>query len=351
MKWMGKADSPLNMRLRMSLQQWRWLLQFLRACNNQTNKMNGDHILRLSLLSRQVMQAWRDEDNLADFHWRRSGKLIIHRREYDFNKAAKGIDPQYQQALNAEACLQLEPALKHISPSLQGGIYSPGDETADCHQFCLALLDKLNASSDFSLLTQCEVRRLNKRGGRISSLETSQGTLTGDEYVVAAGNGSGSLLGHLGVRVPLCALKGYSLTLPYPEKAGIAPDISVTDYGHKIVYARLGQQLRIAAMVDIGYDGDELRECRIQALKNIVARSFPELEGLDEAEVWTGMRPSTPAGPPMLGRAGYPNLWMNLGQGSLGFTLAAGSAVVLGALIDNQMPDISLEGLTWKQTA
>lgn len=164
MKWMGKADSPLNMRLRMSLQQWRWLLQFLRACNNQTNKMNGDHILRLSLLSRQVMQAWRDEDNLADFHWQRSGKLIIHRREYDFNKAAKGIDPQYQQALNAEACLQLEPALKHISPSLQGGIYSPGDETADCHQFCLALLDKLNASSDFSLLTQCEVRRLHKRG-------------------------------------------------------------------------------------------------------------------------------------------------------------------------------------------
>ena len=127
------------------------------------------------------------------------------------------------------------------------------------------------------------MRRLHKRGGRISSLETSQGTLTGDEYVVAAGNGSGSLLGHLGVRVPLCALKGYSLTLPYPEKAGIAPDISVTDYGHKIVYARLGQQLRIAAMVDIGYDGDELRECRIQALKNIVARSFPELEGLDEA--------------------------------------------------------------------
>ncbi|MCS5948544.1 hypothetical protein LNP05_20185 [Klebsiella pneumoniae subsp. pneumoniae] len=79
--------------------------------------------------------------------------------------------------------------------------------------------------------------------------------------------------------MPLCALKGYSLTLPYPEKAGIAPDISVTDYGHKIVYARLGQQLRIAAMVDIGYDGDELRESRIQALKNIVARSFPELEG------------------------------------------------------------------------
>jgi D-amino-acid dehydrogenase len=128
-----------------------------------------------------------------------AAKLIIHRREYDFTKAARGIDPQYQQALNAEACLQLEPALKHISPSLQGGIYSPGDETADCHQFCLALLDKLNASSDFSLLTQCEVLRLNKRGGRISAWRPV-GTLTGDEYVVAAGNGSGPLLGIWGSR-------------------------------------------------------------------------------------------------------------------------------------------------------
>ena len=348
---MGKADSPLNMRLQMSFQQWRWLLQFLRACNSQSNKINGDHILRLSLLSRQVMQSWLDEDNLADFHWRRSGKLIIHRREYDFHKAAKGINPQYQHALSAEACLQLEPALKHISQSLQGGIYSPGDETADCHTFCLALLDKLNASSNFSLLTHCEVLRLNKRDGRISSLETSRGTITGDDYVVAAGNGSGPLLGHLGVRVPLCALKGYSLTLPYPKEAGIAPDISVTDYGHKIVYARLGDRLRIAAMVDIGYDGEEIRDSRVQALKNIVANSFPDLQGLDEAEAWTGMRPSTPAGPPMLGRAGYQNLWMNLGQGSLGFTLAAGSAVILGALLDGEAPAISLDGLTWKQSA
>ncbi|MCP6519607.1 FAD-dependent oxidoreductase, partial [Klebsiella pneumoniae] len=76
------------------------------------------------------------------------------------------------------------------------------------------------------------------------------------------------------------------------------------------------------------YDGEELCVGRIQALKNIVARSFPEPERLDEAELWTGMRPSTPAGPPLLGRSVYPNLWMTLCQGILGFTLAAGSAVV-----------------------
>ncbi|HFZ8993054.1 TPA: D-amino acid dehydrogenase [Citrobacter freundii] len=351
LKWMGKADSPLNMRLRMSFSQWRWLLQFLLACNSQTNKINGDHILRLSLLSRQVMQSWLEEDNLRDFHWRRSGKLIIHRREYDLNKAAKGIDPQFQQLLNAGQCVELEPALKHIRSTLQGGIYSPGDETADCRLFCQALLEKLLASENFSLLTDCEVLHLRKQGERIIAAETNQGVINGAEYVVAAGNGSLPLLADTGIRIPLCALKGYSLTLPYPEKAGIAPDISVTDYAHKIVYAHLGDRLRIAAMVDIGYDGDALRAGRIQALKKTVARTFPELQGIEEAETWAGMRPSTPAGPPLLGRARYQNLWMNLGQGSLGFTLAAGSAVVLGALLSGKNPAISLEGLTWRKTA
>ena len=94
-----------------------------------------------------------------------------------------------------------------------------------------------------------------------------------------------------------------------------------------------------------------MRPERIDALKQIVANSFPQLQGIDDAELWTGMRPSTPAGPPLLGRANYQNLWMNLGQGSLGFTLAAGSAVVLGALLSDEDPAISLDGLTWSQSA
>jgi D-amino-acid dehydrogenase len=347
-KWMGKADSPLNLRLRMSPDQWCWLLQFLRACRRQTNKINGAHILRLALLSRQIMQEWRDEDNLSDFDWRRSGKLIIHRQDDSLNKAVQGIDPQFQQHLSHDDCIKLEPALAHIGKQIRGGIYSPEDETADCYKFCQALLEKLTHSANFTLTTRCEVQGMKRQGERIRALETSQGTIGGDEFVVAAGNGSGPLLGNAGIRVPLCGLKGYSLTLPYPQRPGLAPDVSVTDYGHKVVYARLGDRLRIAAMVDIGYDGDEIRPARIQALKRIVATSFPDLQGLDQAEIWTGMRPSTPAGPPMLGRAGYQNLWMNLGQGSLGFTLAAASATVLGSLIHGEAPSISVQGLTWE---
>ncbi len=94
----------------------------------------------------------------------------------------------------------------------------------------------------------------------------------------------------------------------------------MTDYGHKIVYARPGDRLRIAAMVDIGYDGEEIRDSRVQALKKISSRTAsPICRGWMRLKPRTGMRPSTPAGPPMLGRAGYQNLWMNLGRGSLGF--------------------------------
>lgn len=351
MKWMGKADSPLNMRLKMSADQWRWLLQFLRVCNSQTNKLNGDHILRLSLLSRQVMQEWLTADNLHDFHWRRSGKLIVHRRTYDFNKAAKGISPQYQQALNADECIQLEPALKYIHPSLQGGIYSPGDETADCQKFCQALLEKLHASASFTLTSDCEVLRLNKKGARIVLSIPVRERWSADEYIVAGRKRQRPPAGRY--RYSRAAVRSERLQpdAPLPHKAGLAPDISVTDYGHKVVYARLGDRLRIAAMVDIGYDGDELRPERIQALKRSSPAASPELQGVEDAEAWCGMRPSTPAGPPLLGRAGYQNLWMNLGQGSLGFTLAAGSAVVLGALLNGASPAISLEGLTWEHSA
>lgn len=351
LRWMGKSDSPLNMQLQMSVAQWRWLWRFLRACNSKTNKLNGSHILRLSLLSKQVMERWREKDELGDFSWRRSGKLIIHRQAADFTKAAKAIDSRYQQSLDADACLALEPSLRHIHPDLRGGIYSPGDETADCAQFCDALFGKLSGCPDFEFVPECEVTGFRTRSGRIEALRSRQGEIGSDEFVVAAGNGSSPLLAQMGVPVSLCALKGYSLTLPYPPAPGIAPDVSVTDYAHKVVYARLADRLRIAAMVDIGYDSEGLRPERIEALKRIVRQSFPDLDGVESAECWSGMRPSTPAGPPLIGRTTCPNLWMNIGQGSLGFTLAAGSAAVLGALIDETPPAISLEGLTWKKIA
>lgn len=344
LKWLGQSDSPLNLHLRCSIEQWQWLIKFTLACNQKTNKINGANILRLSLLSQSILKDWRENDQLADFCWKKSGKMIIHRNQADFNKAASKIDPEFQRVLTPDEIIEQENSLKHIFADLKGAIYAPDDETADAYLYCVSLLNKLQQSNLFTLMTSTEVTKVNGID-RIHSITTTQGEIDVEEIVIASGNGVTQLLSPLDINLPIYPLKGYSLTLPFPAENGIVPKASVTDYGHKIVYAKLGDRLRVAAMVDIGYD-DAIRPNRITALKNTIQSTFPKLQGLDDAEAWAGLRPSTPKGPPILGKTRYQNLWLNVGHGSLGFTLAAGSAAVLSAMLCQQESPIDLSGLS-----
>ena len=346
LRWMGKNNSPLNLRVEPSLQQWSWLAQFTLACNRATNKINGTHLLRLSLLSQEIMNTWRNNGDLADFAWEKSGKLIIHRDKKSFNKASETVDKQFQKILNTNEVIELEPSLKNIQSQLVGAIYAPDDESADCYLFCKNILQYLSTQPQFNLYLQHSVQSFIKQDNRITGVVTHQGTLIADDVIVCAGNGSREILKPLGINVPILGLKGYSLSVDYPKTEHIVPKVNVTDYGNKIVYAKLNDQLRIAAMVDIGYDKFGLRENRIAALKHIIKKTFPDLPKVDNAESWCGLRPSTPKGPPILGKTPYHNLWLNIGHGSLGFTLAAGSAVIISQLITEQKSPISLSGLT-----
>jgi D-amino-acid dehydrogenase len=290
------------------------------------------------------MQKWREE--IDDFCWAKSGKLIIHRDIKTFEKAALGIDPAVQRALTSEETIALEPSLKGIGSSIVGSIYTPDDETADCYKFCLSLYKELEKNSDFNCLYEHEVTDLFHINNKITSIKTTKGNIEADEFVVAAGNGSSRIFNKVGISTPIYPLKGYSLTLPFPIKPNIVPAMSVTDYANKIVYAKLGDQLRVAAMVDIGYQDVFIRKERINAMKETIRKTFPDLSGLDRAEEWSGLRPSTPKGPPILGSTKFANLWANVGQGSLGFTLAAGSAMVITGLISHSKSPIDLDGLT-----
>ena len=348
LKWVGRADSPLNMRIRCSPSQWRWLLQFTLACSQKTNRLNGNHILRLSLLSQATLHNWMQKDQLSGYHWHRSGKMIIHRQQRDFEYAAHKVDPSVQKVLSPSESIDIEPSLIHIQSQLVGAIYAPNDETADAHQYCLALLDKLQKSSRFTFIKGTHVKTILTDKQKITQIITSQGDFKVDQLIIAAGNGATTLLNPLGIHLPIYPLKGYSLTLPFPQEPAVVPSISVTDYGHKTVYAKLGDRLRIAAMVDIGYENEGIRPERIQALKKIIQSTFPKLRHLDQAEAWSGLRPSTPKGPPILGKTPFKNLWLNVGHGSLGFTLAAGSAEVLAHLILQNESPIDLTGLTYQ---
>ena len=342
MGWMLRGDSPLKLRPRMDPAQWRWLASFMAACRGSVNQRNGAHLLRLALLSQATLQQWREDDQLDGFAWQRNGKLVAFREPAHFDKARKKvIHSSFQQALSASECASLEPGLQ--GSAFVGGIYTPSEEVGDCHAFCQQLVARLQASGRCTFMLGKTVTRLRHANGEVQAVEMGDEVLAVDQLVLAAGHNSPALR-LPGMNLPLYPLKGYSLTLALadPQKA---PQVSITDYDRKIVYARIGEQLRIAAMVDIvGFD-PALDPKRLAQMRKLASSTFPDAGNYHDAIEWAGMRPATPSGVPILGASGYRNLWLNLGHGALGFTLACGSGRLLSELIAHRKTSIDLQGL------
>ena len=341
--WMLRGDSPLKLRPRFDPAQWRWMASFLGACRSSVNRANAAHLLRLALFSQSTLQTWREADALEGFHWRRNGKLVTFRSTASFEHARQKLaDPQQQQVLSPAECARLDPAL--ADAPFVGAIYTPDEEVGDCHGFCQQLAARLRASGRCEFRLGQAVTGIRQANGVVSAIELGDEVLPVEHLVIAAGHRS-PLLALPGVHLPLYPLKGYSLTVPIGAQHR-APDLSITDYDRKIVYARIGEQLRVAAMVDIvGFD-PALDPKRLALIKRQARDTFANAGDYEQAIEWAGMRPATPSGVPLLGATGYCNLWLNLGHGALGFTLACGSAQLLSELIGQRRPSIDLQGFT-----
>lgn len=348
LSWMLQGSSaPLRFHPRLDPTQWRWCFEFLMACRSSVNRRNGMHLLRLSLFSQNVLTQWREEYGLDGFAWRRNGKLVVYRDAKNFAAAAAKTGSEGLRILNVDGCVALEPALATVAGKLAGGIFSDTDEAADCYLFCLALEQRLIASGLYRRL-QRRVNGFQRKGDRITALQFANAEhFTADDYVLATGNTSDRLAAQLGIRLPLYPLKGYSLTLPFTSNVGV-PETSVTDFDNKVVYARLGQQFRVAAMVDIGIRNTHPDPERIAALCRLCEEAFPDAGDYHQARGWAGLRPSTPQGPPILGPSPFKNFWLNTGHGSLGFTLASACGQIVSDLIAGRPAPIRLEGLTLK---
>lgn len=343
-KWLLNPSSPLRFRPRLDPHQWCWLAAFLQASNSRTARASTQALLQLSYLSRDTLHAWMQETPI-DFHHRRNGKLIAYRHPNLLEKARRQVEHQAahgsnQRILNRQEAVETEPALAHLGDKLAGCVYTPSEEVGDCYLLTQGLFQQVQAHPSASVRTQARVARLQIRQNRITGAQLQDGeVIEADQFIVANGLQGYELLKTLGMRVPLYGLKGYSLSIPLPPEENIepatpiAPSISVTDYERRIVYARLGQQLRIAAMVDMGDGSAAINPGRIRHLKAEVKKAFPAL-AVEQAQAWAGERPTTPDGRPIISRSQrFDNLWLNLGHGALGFTLACGSAVLLHALM------------------
>ncbi|WP_231873662.1 FAD-dependent oxidoreductase [Acetobacter tropicalis] len=334
LSWMFRAESPISLKLRLDWHQWRWLADFLLACNARTNRNNTARLLKLALRGQQALNQWRQE-GLDDFLWRKPGKLVVYRNAHKFSKAAKTVsNPQQEQVLSPAECARVEPAFAGLAPMLAGGIFSPDDEVADCYLFCQSLLKALQKSKDFHHVKGNATLEANGADRcRVLLNGIPQQT---DVVVLAAGLSSRAMAYPLGINLPLYGLKGYSLTVG--ADPAVLPDVSVTDYDNRVVYARLGQRLRIAAMVDIGALDASLDPRRITSLKRLAEETLPAAGPYSSAATWAGMRPATPTGVPLVGQTQWRNLLLNVGHGALGFTLSGGSALTIRDLVEGMQP-------------
>ncbi len=357
--WLLSPTSPIRFRPQADPAQWRWCLQFLAACTRTRSTESTRHLLRLGHASRRLMRDLLTQEPALDFGHSDSGKLVIYRNAASLDSARRQLELQNrlsgdqdtrQQVLDSAACVATEPALERIRGKIVGGVQTPSEETADCHRFSVGLLERIRAASPGNLcLFDTVIHRLRVRHGEMVGVDTSQGLLEADAYVLATGCDTPRLARPLGLSLPIYPLKGYSLTAPIAEPDA-APTISVTDFQRKIVYARIDGQLRVAGIADItGYD--RAIEPRRLALLVTEARAvFPDAVDYRQLEGWAGLRPATPSGRPILGPGGYRKLWLNVGHGALGFTLSLASGRAVADLIGGKQPFVALDGLTLART-
>jgi D-amino-acid dehydrogenase len=342
-QWLFQENGPLRFRPEFDLRQWRWLGSFLANCRADLNRKTTNKLLELGELSRQAMARLEMTIPLDEFEWRDAGKLVVHRSPKSFDKARARAGSG--QVWSAAECAAREPALAAAEHMLAGGIYNSGEAVADCHAFCTALARRLHEHPRFEGIVHGEAHRIALDGGKVAGLETSAGFLKADAYVLAAGIQSRTLAASAGIELPLYPLKGYSLTAPI--RAGdVAPQISVTDFERKVLYARIGDKLRVAAMVDMVGEDLSLDQERVAGLTRQVRETMPRAADYDRITPWAGLRPATPNSAPIIGGTRYPNLWLNLGHGPLGFTFACGTATVLADLMQGKAAPFALDGLT-----
>ena len=330
--------SPLKLRLQWDPHQWRWGLEFLRACNRQTSERSTAQLLALAALSRHRLEAMLQAEPMAcDFS--ATGKLVLYDTAAGLAAAQRQMDLQrtwgsQQQAVSTQRCVEIEPALQHYQAHIAGAIYTPSECAADCLMVCQGLQAVL-AARGVRFVLGTTVRGFVRQGSRITAVDTSAGTIEAQQFVLALGSGSHQVARTLGFSLPVYPLKGYSVTLDTSPAPSAAPRVNVTDAARKVVFARIGQRLRVAGMAElVGHDA-RIPAARIHTLRDATRAVFPGCNQGGDLHAWTGMRPATPTGLPVVGRwAGAPdNLLLNTGHGSLGFTLAFGTAAQVAELL------------------
>ncbi len=345
LKWLGRADAPLRWKPSLDWRQWRWLVSFLRRCTQSAYDAGVARNVRLGQLSLVELRALRDELGL-DYGQEMRGILKVVKTQTDLDELRAKL-PKLEalhvnaRILTADQCVELEPALADAvaAGEICGGLHYEDDESGDAHLFAEKIADAAKAhGADFRF--GVAVEGFVTAGDQITGLRTSEGEVTAEHVVLCLGTGSVPLAAQLGIRLPVYPVKGYSVSVPIDGRNG-APKVSITDEERRIVVSRLGNTLRAAGMAELAGSDKRIEPRRAEAVLRELRDLFPGGGDMARAEFWTGLRPMTPDGAPLLGPAGkWRNLTLNTGHGTYGWTMACASARIVADLVDGRRPPL-----------
>ena len=348
LKWLFMRYSPLVLRPRPDPRMLQWILATLRNCTSARYARNKSRMVRLAAHSREMLIKLRGDTGIQ-YDQRMRGTVQLFRTQRQLDGTAKDVavlraDGVPFEILDRQGAIAAEPGLAYADEPFVGALRLPDDETGDCFKFTNALADIAAAQGvEFRFGTTVEAIEIG--AGRVVAVRTNGGAVVADAYVVALGSYSPALVRPLGIRLPVYPVKGYSITAPVIREE-CAPVSTLMDETYKVAITRLGDRVRVGGMAELSGFSTTLPESRRATLVRSVGSLFPGAADLEVARFWSGLRPMTPDGPPVVGATAIPNLFLNTGHGTLGWTMACGSGHVLADIIGGRKPAIEVEDLS-----
>jgi len=346
-KWLLSKHPPLVINPMMSTETLKFIYRMLKNCNHSSFNINKGRMLRISNYAKGCLSEI-ERDTKIEYEQRKKGFLQILRTNKQVVDTQKDIAILEQfgtsyKVLDVDGCLAVEPGLKHVKDKIAGGLQFEGDVTGNCFKFTNELQKKcleLGVNFEFNII----VESLLIDNRKICAVKTNKGDMAADSFVVAMGSYTAKLLQPVGIDIPVYPVKGYSITVPVLSDED-APQSTVMDETHKVAITRLGNNVRAAGTAELTGYNLSLREKSRATVRHSVQSLFPYAADMSDDQFWTGLRPMTPDGTPVIGKTPISNLFLNTGHGTLGWTMSTGSGKLIADIVSGNKTEISLNGL------